>query len=182
MILPSICLAMKICNCCFCWVSICNHRCHRSAQRFIMYPIVSNRISYLEENRRKKMSKKYKHNIASTIWISLFFFLSVCIWSSSSQASITTYTQSSSLHTTGAKLQKRVLSFSCSQHYRCCCFYFYLLYYYYFLCTLVLSLSLFLFYSGYVVVLATTTTGFPFLFFSVFFLLFLSFSSFFCRC
>ncbi len=115
------------------------------------------------------MSKKYKHNIASTIWISLFFFLSVCIWSSSSQASITTYTQSSSLHTTGAKLQKRVLSFSCSQHYRCCCFYFYLLYYYYFLCTLVLSLSLFLFYSGYVVVLATTTTGFPFLFFLFFF-------------
>jgi hypothetical protein len=96
--LPSIDLAMKICNCCCCcccWVSICNQRCHRSVQCLIMYPIVSNRISYLEEKARKKNEQKYKHNIARMIWKTLFFlFLSVCIWSSSSQASITTHIHS----------------------------------------------------------------------------------------
>lgn len=47
--------------------------------------------------------------------------------------------QPASSHTTGAKLQKRVLPlllslffFSCSQHYRCYCFYYYRLYYYYY--------------------------------------------------
>jgi hypothetical protein len=87
-----------------------------------------------------------------------------------------TYTQSSSLHTTGAKLQKRILSLSlsCSQHYRCYCLYFYILYYYYFFSTL--SLSPFLFHSDRVVVLATTTTGFSF---SFFLLPFLSLYSFF---
>jgi hypothetical protein len=89
-----------------------------------------------------------------------------------------TYTQSSSLHTTGAKLQRRVLALSlslpCSQQYRCCYHYFYHLYYYYFFCAL--TLSPFLFYSGRVVVLAATTTGFSFLFFpfSVFLFFFLS--------
>jgi hypothetical protein len=80
------------------------------------------------------------------------------------------HTQSSSLHTTGAKLQKRVLSFSCSQHYRCCCLYFYHLYYYYYF-FFALALFPFLFYSSRAVVLAATTTRFSFL---LFFLLFLS--------
>ncbi len=67
-------------------------------------------------------------------------------------------------------MQKRVLPFSCSQHYRCCCIYFYRLYYYYFFYAL--ALFPFLFYSRRVVVLAATTTGFSFLFFSFSFFLF----------
>ena len=111
-----------------------------------MYPIVYERISYLKENRRgrrrRKRAKIEKDSIASRICITLFFFfflrlLSKCMYliiiKSSSNYYI--YTQSSSLHTMGAKLQKRILSLplSSGQH---CCFGIYRFYDYYFFYTL----------------------------------------------